>query len=145
MTVPVRRCFAPTLSGALLALTLSLCLLTPAAVRAQAPPASAAPEPKQPEPKQPEPQSYPERTAIWEKAIAGFENRDRAAGMPAPGGIVFVGSSSIARWTTLTADFPGLPVLNRGFGGSQIADSTYYAGRIVRTTAPCGYDRRGCL
>jgi lysophospholipase L1-like esterase len=121
------RCFAPALVGALLALT-PLCLLS-AAVRAQTPPAPAAP-PK------PEPQSYPERSPIWEKAIAGFEARDKAAGMPSPGGIVFVGSSSIVKWTTLTTDFPGLPVVNRGFGGSQIADSTYYAGRIVLPYKP---------
>jgi lysophospholipase L1-like esterase len=89
-----------------------------------------------PAPKRPEPQSYPERIEIWDKAIAGFEARDRDSGMPTPGGIVFVGSSSIVKWTTLAADFPGLPVLNRGFGGSQIADSTYYAGRIVLPYKP---------
>jgi lysophospholipase L1-like esterase len=34
-------------------------------------------------------------------------------------------------WTRLADDFPGVPVINRGFGGSAIADSTYYADRIV--------------
>ena len=34
-------------------------------------------------------------------------------------------------WTTLARDFPGVPTLNRGFGGSAIADSTHYADRII--------------
>src|SRR4051812_8512091 len=55
----------------------------------------------------------------FEPEIVRFETSDRAA-HPAPGGIVFVGSSSIRRWTTLAADFPGLPVINRGFGGSTM-------------------------
>ena len=45
--------------------------------------------------------------------------------------MVFIGSSSIQKWKDLADDFPGKYVLNRGFGGSRIADSTYYAGRIV--------------
>jgi lysophospholipase L1-like esterase len=36
-------------------------------------------------------------------------------------GILFVGSSSIVRWSTAES-FPGLPVINRGFGGSQASD-----------------------
>jgi lysophospholipase L1-like esterase len=36
-------------------------------------------------------------------------------------GILFVGSSSIVRWNTAES-FPGLPVINRGFGGSQASD-----------------------
>lgn len=66
----------------------------------------------------------------WEKEIAAFEQADKKQ-FPAPGGIVFVGSSSIRVWKTLADDFPGVPVLNRGFGGSRIADSTYFADRIV--------------
>ncbi len=50
---------------------------------------------------------------------------------PAPDGIVFVGSSSIRLWTTLARDFPNLPVLNRGFGGSELADSVFYEDRLV--------------
>ena len=34
-------------------------------------------------------------------------------------------------WKTLQQDFPEHTVINRGFGGSQIADSVYYADRIV--------------
>ena len=56
---------------------------------------------------------------------------DDSAHPPPQQGVLFVGSSSIRMWTTLAADFPGVPVINRGFGGSAIADSTYYADRIV--------------
>ena len=56
---------------------------------------------------------------------------DDSAHPPPQHGVLFVGSSSIRMWTTLAADFPGVPVIDRGFGGSAIADSTYYAHRIV--------------
>src|SRR5689334_8574932 len=61
-------------------------------------------------------------SAKWEKAIAAFEEADRKS-PPPQGGIEFIGASGIARWKTLTEDFPGLAVYNRGFGGSQIEDS----------------------
>ena len=67
--------------------------------------------------------------------IAAFEAADARA-MPAKGGILFLGSSSIRLWTDLARDFPGLPVINRGFGGSKIADSVRYADRIVIPYAP---------
>jgi lysophospholipase L1-like esterase len=66
----------------------------------------------------------------WEKEIAAFEASDRA-NPPPKGAILFVGSSSIRKWTTLAQDFPGKQVINRGFGGSQIADSTALAERII--------------
>jgi lysophospholipase L1-like esterase len=69
-------------------------------------------------------------TSQWESDIARFEAQDRAA-PPLEGGVVFVGSSSIRMWTTLDRDFPGVPVLNRGFGGSEISDVVQFANRIV--------------
>ena len=71
-------------------------------------------------------QAGPER---WEQAIAAFEAADKAE--PAPrDGIVFVGSSSIRLWDVKKA-FPDLPCVNRGFGGSHMADSAHFADRIV--------------
>jgi lysophospholipase L1-like esterase len=66
----------------------------------------------------------------FESEIRTFEAAD-AKSPPAPGGILFLGSSSIRIWKDLATDFPGLPVINRGYGGSQIAHSTLYADRIV--------------
>jgi hypothetical protein len=66
----------------------------------------------------------------WEKEIANYEQADKT-NPPPKGGIVFIGSSTIRRWTTLASDFPGQPVINRGFGGSEIVDSTHFADRII--------------
>lgn len=71
----------------------------------------------------------------WASAIDKFTEAD-AANPPARGGVVFVGSSSIGRWKSLQADFPGLNAINRGFGGSQLIDSVVYADRIVTPYAP---------
>jgi lysophospholipase L1-like esterase len=68
--------------------------------------------------------------AKWEPEIRAFEEADRQH-PPAAGGILFVGSSSIRMWKSLAQDFPGLPVLNRGFGGSQIREVTAFVPRIV--------------
>jgi lysophospholipase L1-like esterase len=73
--------------------------------------------------------------AKWEKEIAAFEARDKENPSP-KGGIVFVGSSSIRKWTTLAEDFPHHQVLNRGFGGSQLIDSVHFADRIVLPYEP---------
>ena len=70
-----------------------------------------------------------------EGEIRAFETADRAL-MPAPGGIVFVGSSSIRLWRSLAADFAGLPVLNRGFGGSTLPEVNHYLPRAVLAYRP---------
>jgi lysophospholipase L1-like esterase len=68
--------------------------------------------------------------ARWERTIRAFETADSQS-PPPPGAVLFVGSSSIRLWKTLPHDFPQYRVINRGFGGSQIADCTYFADRIV--------------
>jgi lysophospholipase L1-like esterase len=77
----------------------------------------------------------PAHSARWEAEIRRFEEQDRTA-PPTPGSILFLGSSTIRLWKTLRDDFPGLPVLNRGFGGSTIADSTAFVDRIVTPYRP---------
>jgi lysophospholipase L1-like esterase len=73
--------------------------------------------------------------AKWEPEIKAFEAADREHPAPA-GSIVFTGSSSIRLWKSLAGDFPGQPVLNRGFGGSQIREVTAFADRIVLPYQP---------
>ena len=70
------------------------------------------------------------RGARWEKEIRAFEEADKAE-PPPKGAALFTGSSTIRLWKTLADDFPGHKVINRGFGGSQIADVTYFADRII--------------
>jgi lysophospholipase L1-like esterase len=71
----------------------------------------------------------------WEGDIRAFEQSDSAQ-KPPPKGILFVGSSSIRMWETLANDFPDLPVINRGFGGSELHDVVHYANRIVLPYRP---------
>ena len=66
----------------------------------------------------------------FEKEIRAFERADQTS-PPPTNAILFIGSSSIRLWTNLVHDFPGKPVFNRGFGGSEISDSVRYADRIV--------------
>jgi lysophospholipase L1-like esterase len=66
----------------------------------------------------------------WDRAIHAFEQADKRS-PPPPGAVLFVGSSSIRLWKSLAYDFPQYHVINRGFGGSQIADCTQFADRIV--------------
>ncbi len=66
----------------------------------------------------------------WEPAIRNFEEQDKAH-PPAPGCIVFAGSSSIRFWDTLVSDMQPLDVINRGFGGSEFSDLDQYVDRIV--------------
>ena len=73
--------------------------------------------------------------AFFESAIVAFEASDRES-MPAPGGIVFVGSSSIRFWSTLAEDMAPLAVLNRGFGGAHFVHVNHNAARIVLPYSP---------
>lgn len=66
----------------------------------------------------------------WEADIQGFEAADEAD-PPLSEAVLFVGSSSIRMWTTLEEDFPDVPIINRGFGGSEITDIIRFADRIV--------------
>jgi lysophospholipase L1-like esterase len=66
----------------------------------------------------------------WEPAIRAFEQNDHLH-PPPQNAVLFIGSSAIRKWSTLAKDFPGVPVINRGFGGSQISDSTAFASRII--------------
>lgn len=54
----------------------------------------------------------------------------------APGGVLFVGSSSIRRWETLTRDFSDYRIVQRGFGGSQFSDLNPIVHRIVTPYQP---------
>lgn len=66
----------------------------------------------------------------FEPEIRKFEEADKVS-PPPPGAVVFTGSSSIRRWDTLARDFPGVVVLNRGFGGSEAEHVLRYADRII--------------
>jgi lysophospholipase L1-like esterase len=72
--------------------------------------------------------------ARFENEIKAFEASDRQNAVP-PHAILFVGSSSVRLWQTAEG-FPGLPVINRGFGGAHESDVNYYMDRIVLKYKP---------
>jgi hypothetical protein len=79
----------------------------------------------------PEQKEQPDR---WEEAIRAFEDWDSRNSFPSDA-VLFVGSSSIRLWPTHEC-FRDLPVINRGFGGSQISEVNAYVKRIVLPYAP---------
>lgn len=70
----------------------------------------------------------PERFA---REIAAFARQQ-----PEKGGIVFTGSSSIRIWPDLKTDFPGLPIVNRGFGGCVANDLIVHFETVVARHEP---------
>lgn len=80
-------------------------------------------------------ETSPSGSAKWESDIATFERADRSQ-PPPTNAVLFVGSSSIRMWKTLSNDFAGIPIVQRGFGGSQLSDSLHFAPRIVLPYAP---------
>lgn len=66
----------------------------------------------------------------WASSFAAFEQADRLHA-PTPGGVLFLGSSSIRLWNDLETRFKDLPVLKRGFGGSRMIDCARHFSRLV--------------
>ena len=90
---------------------------------------------------QPQPDPAPQTEAPpaeqadrWEEAIQTFEQAD-SVNPPPKGGVVFYGSSSFRRWD-LEKSFPGMGLINRGFGGSQMSDAVRYLDRAVLPLEP---------
>ena len=71
----------------------------------------------------------------FSKEIEAYKTSDQTH-PPSKGCVLFVGSSSIRFWKTLSEDFPGYCVLNRGFGGSEISDVNYFFNDIVAPYKP---------
>jgi lysophospholipase L1-like esterase len=106
--------------------SLAGCAQTPVA---SAPPALTTPS-STPAAVRPEVASGAVSNAAWAKDMDDFAKQD-AANPPPQDAVLFIGSSSIRKWTSLAEDFSGTPVINRGFGGSEVRDSSFYADRIV--------------
>ena len=70
----------------------------------------------------------------WEADMQRFAELDRES-PPTAGGVLFVGSSSIRLWD-LQQSFPDRQYVNRGFGGSEIADSLRHFDRLVTPHQP---------
>ncbi|WP_286857978.1 MULTISPECIES: GDSL-type esterase/lipase family protein [Sphingobacterium] len=66
----------------------------------------------------------------WEQKIQRYERLD-AQNPPPKNVILFVGSSTIENWKTLTDDFAGQAVLNRGISGTKTVDLYTYRERLI--------------
>jgi lysophospholipase L1-like esterase len=71
----------------------------------------------------------------WANDIGAFDAQD-ATNAPPRRPIVFTGSSYIRLWQELPQDYPGLRVMNRGFGGSQLSDVLEHFGRLILRYQP---------
>ncbi|WP_454688818.1 SGNH/GDSL hydrolase family protein [Achromobacter aloeverae] len=72
----------------------------------------------------------------WDASLAAFAAADKEH-PPKPGGVLFVGSSSIRLWSNLESDFSSLPVVvKRGFGGSRMMDCTQHLHALVAPYKP---------
>jgi lysophospholipase L1-like esterase len=68
--------------------------------------------------------------APFEKEIVNFEKAD-SMNPPKKQQVLFIGSSSFRLWSDFSARFKDYAVINRGFGGAELSDITYYAHRIL--------------
>lgn len=73
--------------------------------------------------------------ARWEKEVSEMEAGDKKA-QPPKNASLFIGSSTVRLWRSLPQDFPDVSVINRGFGGTEIVDSTHFADRLIFPHAP---------
>lgn len=78
---------------------------------------------------------WPTNPTRFNSEINAFSQADRN-NPPPRGGIVFLGSSTIRLWSTLEQDYPGYKTIRRGFGGSQLPDSTFHSPTIVAPYEP---------
>lgn len=77
----------------------------------------------------------PPSAGRWEDEIAAIERADRED-PPAPGGVVFLGSSNVRLWTTLGDDFTGLNPLRRGVGGARLSELAPQVSRLAVAPRP---------
>jgi lysophospholipase L1-like esterase len=70
----------------------------------------------------------------WNKNIQNFLQLD-SNNPPPQNATLFIGSSSIVGWDTKKW-FSDIETINRGFGGSYVIDSVYYADQIVLPYKP---------
>jgi lysophospholipase L1-like esterase len=72
----------------------------------------------------------------WQDALSAFAAADRQK-TPPPGGVLFIGSSSIRLWDNLETDFREAPVvIKRGFGGSRLTDCVRFLDKLVMPYRP---------
>ncbi|MDR1191638.1 MAG: GDSL-type esterase/lipase family protein [Verrucomicrobiales bacterium] len=82
-------------------------------------------------------QPFNPATARYAKDIAAFAERDQEqAALIAQTPTLFVGSSTFTLWKDVGEYFPGQLILNRAFGGSNLADQIYWLPEVLLKYQP---------
>lgn len=66
----------------------------------------------------------------WAKAIDGFDQLNKTESHPADS-VLFIGSSSIRRWLTISTDMTPYSPIRRGYGGAKFTDMAVFAERVI--------------
>ena len=69
-------------------------------------------------------------TKRWDKSISQLEELDKSERDP-KNAILYIGSSSIRRWTTVAEDMAPWPAIRRGYGGAKFSDLAVFVDRLV--------------
>ena len=69
------------------------------------------------------------------REIANFRKQD-SLNPPAPGKVLFIGSSSFTNWKDAQSYFPNNTIINRAFGGSALIDLDFYFDDILPKYKP---------
>ena len=78
---------------------------------------------------------FAQKTPPFYDEVLAFKQQDSMA-FPPPGQVLFIGSSSFRLWKDVQEYFPGVPVLNRAFGGSALRDVLHYQEDIIYPYKP---------
>jgi lysophospholipase L1-like esterase len=73
--------------------------------------------------------------STYHEEFAAFAEQEKRGAVPHRP-VLFYGSSSFRLWEQMTQAFPGLPVLNRGFGGSTLEECVALMERWVYPVEP---------
>lgn len=69
--------------------------------------------------------AYAQSSFPFANEIRDFDHQD-SLNFPKANGILFIGSSSIRKWTDLEQRFPNAPIIRRGVGGCEISQLVKY-------------------
>ncbi len=78
---------------------------------------------------------YAQQKAPFYDEIEAFKKQD-SLNLPPKNGVLFIGSSSLRKWTGLEKTFVAYHAINRGFGGSTLKDAIYYEHDLVDPYQP---------
>ncbi|MGI4020560.1 MAG: GDSL-type esterase/lipase family protein [Janthinobacterium lividum] len=78
---------------------------------------------------------FAQQKAPFYDEIQAFKKQD-SLNPPRKNGVLFIGSSSLRKWTDLEKTFADYHAINRGFGGSTLTDAIYYEHDLVDPYQP---------